>query len=72
VINFITKFCDKFGRLKNVTYLYIPNLNIMILILIGTHIAAFVIGALVFRNNSASINKDISAVQQTGTDIKKI
>jgi hypothetical protein len=40
-----------------------------ILLIVGAAVAGFVIGALVFRNNSVAINKDISTVQ---TDASKV
>lgn len=47
---------------------YMPLLTIGILVV--THAAAFTIGALVFRNNSAVINKDISTVQADASKVE--
>lgn len=41
----------------------------MVFILIATHIAAFVIGALVFRNNSKAANAAISTVQSDASKV---
>lgn len=43
-----------------------------ILILVGTHIAAFVAGALVFRNNEKAANKIIDAGQTAAKDANNI
>ena len=40
----------------------------MIVILILTHIAAFVAGALVFRNNTAAANNGIAEVEKAAAD----
>lgn len=46
-----------------------------IIVLIATHLAAFVLGALVFRNNISSVNNLISKgkaiVDATGKIVKK-
>lgn len=41
----------------------------MVYILIATHIAAFVIGALVFRNNASAANKVIATAQTDASNV---
>lgn len=41
----------------------------MVYILIATHIAAFVLGALVFRNNAKAANAAIATVQTDASNV---
>jgi hypothetical protein len=44
----------------------------MLFLLIVTHIAAFVAGALIFRNNAKAANAAISTVQSDATKVTSV